>query len=427
MKQALYRSNSLCSRLRWLAAGLALSLAAGCGGGGGASEPAPAAANAPADAPINAPVNTGNPVDTPAVAPPANQAAEAGAPATPQQQTAIPVGISLTQRNLGVVLDLATDAQGNTIAVLLDDNSRPFARKFAPDGSSVPYGPDGQGLTLPGVSQSANFSPATFYTGAAFAGSGEAYVSNVTTKATGFNATRPAGGSILKVAPSGQVTVLVSWPEDSANAVAPAAVTLGRDGALYFVDYLSGHLMRWTAQAGASSVADVQAIPNSPVIGPRSFWVAAEDASRIYVLGRSARDIGESLLKRVDGSTVSVIAGNTKGGANVDGTGAAAAFLPLGGPLSGPSGMSLGSGGNLYVADGLVVRKVTPDGVVTTVAGQRGINALATGPLPGSLGALGAMTIGADGVIQVMTDAAGSSPLASAKSGVKSLAKIRLE
>jgi len=176
-----------------------------------------------------------------------------------------------------------------------------------------------------------------------------------------------------------------------------------------------------------SSVADVQAIPNTPLSESRSFWIAAEGASRIYVLGRSARDAGASMLKRVDGGIVSVIAGNTKGGANVDGTGVTAAFLPVGGTLPGPSGMSLGSGGNLYVADGLVVRKVTPDGVVTTVAGQREINAFAAGPLPGSLGALGAMTIGADGVIQVMTDAAGSSPLASAKSGVKSLAKIRLE
>ena len=81
----------------------------------------------------------------------------------------------------------------------------------------------------------------------------------------------------------------------------------------------------------------------------------------------------------------------------------------------------------MYVADGLVVRKVSPDGVVTTVAGQRGINVLATGPLPGSLGTLGAMTIGADGVIQVMTDTAGASLLPSEKSAVKSLAKIRLE
>ena len=425
MKQALYRSNSLCSRLRWLAAGLALCLAAACGGGGGASESAPAAANAPADAPINDPVNTGNPVDTPAVAPPANQAAEASAPATPQQQTAIPVGISLTQRNLGVVLDLATDAQGNTIAVLLA--GRPVARKFAPDGSPVAYGPDGQGLTLPGQGPTANLSPATLYTGAAFAGSGEAYVSNITTKGVGINAIGATGGSISRISTGGEVTVLANWPAESAGAVAPASVTLGPDGALYFVDYLSGHLMKWTAQAGASSVADVQAFPNGLVYEPRAFWIAVESANRIHVLGRSALSAGGSLLKRIDGRTVSVLAGNTDGGPNVDGTGAAAAFSPPVGFTLSPSGLALGSGGNVYVADGLVVRKVSPDGVVTTVAGQRGINVLATGPLPGSLGTLGAMTIGADGVIHVMTDAQGSSPLLLEKSQVKSLAKIRLE
>lgn len=337
-----------------------------------------------------------------------------------------PVGISMVARDVGVVADLATDAQGNTIAVLFAGTT--VARKLSPAGLPVAYGPDGQGLVLPGQAPTTNFSPGTFFTGAAFAASGEVYVSNITTKSAGINAIAATGGTIYSVSSSGQATVLVSWAADSVGAVAPASVTLGPDGALYFVDYLSGHLMKWTAKTGASSVGDVQAIPgNGLVYDPRAFWIAVESPSRIYVLGRSALDSGKSLLRRVDGSAVSVIAGNADGGPNVDGTGKAAAFSWSASVPFSPTGLSLGAGGNLYVADGLIVRKVSPDGVVTTVAGQRQVNALIPGPLPGSLGTLGAMTIGADGVIHVMSDAGGLSSLQPARSGVQSLAKIRLQ
>ena len=63
--------------------------------------------------------------------------------------------------------------------------------------------------------------------------------------------------------------------------------------------------------------------------------------------------------------SVSLLIGTAGGPGNLDGAGAAARF-------NGPSGLALGPTGDLYVADSgnARIRKVTPAGVVTTVAGS---------------------------------------------------------
>ena len=68
-------------------------------------------------------------------------------------------------------------------------------------------------------------------------------------------------------------------------------------------------------------------------------------------------------------------AGGIRG--SVDGTGAAARFAL-------PSGVAVDSAGNVYVADvgNATIRKVTPGGVVTTVAGTAGVAGIALGGSP---------------------------------------------
>jgi hypothetical protein len=63
--------------------------------------------------------------------------------------------------------------------------------------------------------------------------------------------------------------------------------------------------------------------------------------------------------------SLALLAGNVGGPGNVDGVGAAARF-------SHPQGIAIDGLGNLYVADTFnsKIRKVTPAGVVTTIAGS---------------------------------------------------------
>jgi D-alanyl-D-alanine dipeptidase len=71
---------------------------------------------------------------------------------------------------------------------------------------------------------------------------------------------------------------------------------------------------------------------------------------------------------------LSVFAGNTNGAGNIDGTGAAASF-------NYPTGVATDASGNVYVADtdNHTIRKITREGVVTTLAGTAGTRGSADG------------------------------------------------
>ncbi|MDR2208701.1 MAG: SMP-30/gluconolactonase/LRE family protein [Azoarcus sp.] len=88
--------------------------------------------------------------------------------------------------------------------------------------------------------------------------------------------------------------------------------------------------------------------------------IAADTAGNLYVA-----DTGNHRIRKITpAGEVSTLAGGEKGYA--DGTGSAARFYE-------PSGIAIDAAGNLYVTDGinLRIRKVTPDGAVSTLAGDK--------------------------------------------------------
>ena len=94
-------------------------------------------------------------------------------------------------------------------------------------------------------------------------------------------------------------------------------------------------------------------------------------ATNIYV-----SDSGNNLLRKIaPGGMVTTLAGVGGGGGYLDGPGSIAKFF-------GPSGLGLDAAGNIYVADAFnnLVRKITPAGVVSTVAGVPGVAGNDNGP-----------------------------------------------
>ena len=91
--------------------------------------------------------------------------------------------------------------------------------------------------------------------------------------------------------------------------------------------------------------------------------VAVDTSGNVYV----AEDVNETVRKITPAGVVTTLAGYPQSAGAADGTGNAARFSYL-------SGVAVDKTGNIYVADqgNHAIRKITPAGVVTTLAGQSG-------------------------------------------------------
>lgn len=92
--------------------------------------------------------------------------------------------------------------------------------------------------------------------------------------------------------------------------------------------------------------------------------IAVDNADNLYVA-----DTGNHTIRKITpAGVVTTLAGLAGSNGSADGTGSAARF-------NSPIGITLGANGNLYVgdSDNNLIRKVTMAGVVTTVAGLAGV------------------------------------------------------
>lgn len=97
-------------------------------------------------------------------------------------------------------------------------------------------------------------------------------------------------------------------------------------------------------------------------------------------------------------TTAKLVAGNVSSAGSNDGSGGEARFSAIT-----PQGMAIDKDGSIYVVDGgNLIRKMTSQGVVTTVAGQPGENAsIQTGSLPGKLADARAIAVDQDARLYV--------------------------
>ena len=112
-----------------------------------------------------------------------------------------------------------------------------------------------------------------------------------------------------------------------------------------------------TTVAGSANGSGTSASFNYPV------GIAVDSTGNAYVA-----DANNNEIRMIDTSdVVSTLAGSTTAG-SADGTGSAASFFT-------PLGVAVDSAGNVYVADANndEIRLVTPNGVVTTLAGKAGV------------------------------------------------------
>lgn len=288
---------------------------------------------------------------------------------------------------------IAADAAGN-LYVADTDNST--IRKITPNGivSTLAGTPSASGAS-DGAAAKARFD---FPTGVTVDAVGNVYVVD------SYN------NAIRKITPEGLVTTLAGGTRGSSDGIGSAAqfdnpqgITIDSGGNLYVTEGVtrplggignpgfpalgnyairkitpSGVVTTFAGAIGTSGSADGTG-KAAQFSGPGGIAIDASDV--IYVADR------DTIRKITPSGTVTTLAGTPGLIGNADGVGAAARFY-------GPKSIAVDLAGNLYVTDAGngTVRKITPAGVVTTVAGTSGTGGTRLGSLPGSFDTLAGIT-----------------------------------
>jgi len=208
-------------------------------------------------------------------------------------------------------------------------------------------------------------------TGVAVDHSGQVYVADM------------GHGKIAKVTSAGVVETLAGGVGGSADGTGtaagfflPAGVAVDATGHVYVADTFN-HAIRKITAAGAVTTMAGRASITGAIDGlgsaARFFWphgVAVDSANNVYVVDNS----NHTIRKITDRGMVSTLVGTPGMSGSQDGAGGSAQF-------GGPTGVAADLAGNLYVADSgsHTIRKVTPAGLASTLAGAAGLAGSANG------------------------------------------------
>jgi sugar lactone lactonase YvrE len=198
--------------------------------------------------------------------------------------------------------------------------------------------------------------------GVAMDGAGNLYVPDSTNNNT----------VIRKVTPAGVVTTLTGLREASGGATHfgwPCSLAVDEPGNIFIADKNACTVRKVTPAGVVTTIAGLEGARGSADGAGEvaRFYlpsgVAVDRAGNVYV-----SDQGNYTIRKITpAGMVTTLAGTAGAPGPVDGTGKAARFF-------GPSGLAVDGAGNIYVADqsNFTIRKITPAGVVTTLAGRAG-------------------------------------------------------
>jgi sugar lactone lactonase YvrE len=269
---------------------------------------------------------------------------------------------------------VAVDGAGN---LYVADTDNETIRKIEPGGSVTTLaGLAGQAGFADGAGAAARFSQPC---GVALDSGGNLYVADT------------GNGTIREISPSGDVTTLaggqpghVDGVGSAAGFIDPEGIAVDGTGNLYVSDYwITDGTIRKVAPTTVDGVTSwvVTTLAGTPPANPESVEVGSADgtggaaqfyqpwgvgvdgAGNIYVA-----DSGNCTIRKITpGGVVTTLAGTALATGSADGTGAGAHFDQ-------PEGVAVDGAGDIFVTDALngTLREIKPSGAVATLAGAPG-------------------------------------------------------
>jgi D-alanyl-D-alanine dipeptidase len=199
--------------------------------------------------------------------------------------------------------------------------------------------------------------------------------------------------TIRKITPTGVVSTLAgtagsSGSTDASGAAArfnsPRGIASDAAGTLYVADSGNDTIRKITPTGAVTTLAGTAGAAGSTDASGAAarfndpMGVAIDSANNVYVA-----DSGNNTIRKITpAGVVTTLAGTAGIASSADGLGAAASF-------NGPTGVATDSAANVYVADtnNNTIRKVTAAGSVSTIAGKPQTAGFTPGSLPGLLSA----------------------------------------
>lgn len=189
---------------------------------------------------------------------------------------------------------------------------------------------------------------------------------------------------VRSVSSNGQVATVMNFPVGSnvdgrsMMAVVPKGIAVDARNHLLITNGLSTRRVASGATSMLEGVEVIQDLWGTRVAEARG--VATDSNNNVYVFDLQRRISRTSNTLTINANVLAPLAGAPNGRGAANGTGTAATFEEV-------VALTVDPQGNVYAADAVnnLVRKITPKGVVSTIAGTARNGTLQAGSLPGSL------------------------------------------